>query len=46
MAHLRDVIEQHTSYPYRLIQSNVDRLGCGVPCLPTSVDTPPAGGTF
>lgn len=46
MAHLRDVIEQHTSYPYRLIQSNVDRLGCGVPSLPTSVDTPPAGGTF
>jgi lipopolysaccharide biosynthesis protein len=27
MAHLRDVIEQGTSYPYRLIQSNVDRLG-------------------
>jgi lipopolysaccharide biosynthesis protein len=32
MAHLRDVIEQHTPYPYRLIQSNVNRLGCGVPC--------------
>jgi lipopolysaccharide biosynthesis protein len=31
MAHLRDVIEQHTLYPYRLIQSNVDRLGSGVP---------------
>jgi len=46
MAHLRDIIEQHTPYPYRLIQSNVDRLGCGVPSLPTSVDTPPAGGTF
>jgi lipopolysaccharide biosynthesis protein len=46
MAHLRDVIEQHTSYPYRLIQSNVDRLGRGVPSLPTSVNTPPAGGTF
>jgi lipopolysaccharide biosynthesis protein len=28
MAHLRDVIEQHTRYPYGLIQSNVDRLGC------------------
>ena len=28
MAHLRDVIEQHTTYPYRLIQSNVDRVGC------------------
>ena len=26
-AHLRDVIERGTSYPYRLIQSNVDRLG-------------------
>jgi lipopolysaccharide biosynthesis protein len=24
---LRDVLEQHTPYPYRLIQSNVDRLG-------------------
>jgi lipopolysaccharide biosynthesis protein len=46
MAHLRDVIEQHTRYPYRLIQSNVDRLGCGAPSLPTSVNTPPAGGTF
>lgn len=29
MADLRDFIEQHTSYPYGLIQSNVDRLGCG-----------------
>ncbi|HET9890751.1 MAG TPA: rhamnan synthesis F family protein [Mycobacterium sp.] len=29
MAHLRDVIERHTSYPFRLIQSNVDRLGGG-----------------
>ncbi len=29
MAHLRDVVEQHTSYPFRLIQSNVDRLGRG-----------------
>ena len=46
MAHLRDVIEQHTPYPYRLIQSNVDRLGCAAPSLPTSVDAPPAGGTF
>ena len=27
MTHLRDVIEQHTPYPYRLIQSNVERLG-------------------
>jgi lipopolysaccharide biosynthesis protein len=32
-AHLRDVIEQRTPYPYRLIQSNLDRLGCGVPSL-------------
>jgi lipopolysaccharide biosynthesis protein len=31
MAHLRDVIERHTPYPYRLVQSNVDRLGPGVP---------------
>ena len=29
LAQLRDVIEQHTDYPYRLIQTNVDRLGCG-----------------
>ena len=27
MVHLQDFIEQHTSYPYELIQSNVDRLG-------------------
>lgn len=26
MTHLRDVIEQHTPYPYQLIQSNVERL--------------------
>lgn len=29
MANLRDFIEEHTTYPYELIQSNVDRLGCG-----------------
>lgn len=29
MANLRGFIEQHTSYPYELIQSNIDRLGCG-----------------
>jgi lipopolysaccharide biosynthesis protein len=29
MADLPEFIEQHTSYPYELIQSNVDRLGCG-----------------
>lgn len=27
MTHLRGVIEEHTAYPYRLIQSNVERLG-------------------
>ena len=31
MVHLRDFIEQHTLYPYGLIQSNADRLGCGAP---------------
>ncbi len=31
MANLRDFLEQHTNYPYELIQSNVDRLGCGEP---------------
>lgn len=31
MASLQDFIEQHTQYPYELIQSNVDRLGCGAP---------------
>ncbi|WP_156738427.1 rhamnan synthesis F family protein [Mycobacterium sp. E2699] len=31
MSHLRDFIERHTEYPYELIQSNVDRLGCGAP---------------
>ncbi len=32
-AHLRDFIEQHTLYPYELIESNVDRLDGGVPLL-------------
>jgi lipopolysaccharide biosynthesis protein len=27
---LREFIEQHTDYPYELIQANVDRLGLGV----------------
>jgi lipopolysaccharide biosynthesis protein len=31
MANLRDFLEHHTCYPYELIQSNVDRLGCGEP---------------
>lgn len=29
MARLGDFIEQHTSYPYELIEANVNRLGCG-----------------
>ncbi|WP_158243957.1 rhamnan synthesis F family protein [Mycobacterium sp. 4858] len=29
MAHLGDFIQQHTAYPYELIESNLDRLGCG-----------------
>jgi len=32
-AHLRDFIEQHTLYPYELIESNMDRLDGGVPFL-------------
>jgi lipopolysaccharide biosynthesis protein len=32
MAQLRTFIQQHTSYPYELIRSNVERLGCGLPC--------------
>jgi lipopolysaccharide biosynthesis protein len=31
MANLQEFITEHTSYPYELIQSNVDRLGCGTP---------------
>jgi lipopolysaccharide biosynthesis protein len=29
ITNLREFIEQHTTYPYELIQSNVDRLGLG-----------------
>lgn len=29
IAQLRDFLDQHTTYPYELIQSNVDRLGLG-----------------
>ena len=29
LTNLREFIEQHTAYPYELIQSNVDRLGLG-----------------
>jgi hypothetical protein len=41
MAHLQDFIEQHTRYPYGLIQSNVDRLGCGAPSWVKPRATPP-----
>jgi lipopolysaccharide biosynthesis protein len=33
MAHLREVIDQYTSYPFQFIQSNVDRLGRRAPSL-------------
>lgn len=29
MVRLRDFLAQHTTYPYELIQANLDRLGCG-----------------
>jgi lipopolysaccharide biosynthesis protein len=38
MAQLRSFIEQHTDYPYGLIESNLVRLGCG----PSSWVRPPA----
>ncbi|OBI26220.1 hypothetical protein A5709_07495 [Mycobacterium sp. E1386] len=38
MTSLQDFIERHTGYPYELIQSNVERLGCG----PASWVRPPA----
>lgn len=31
MADLPEFIKQHTTYPYELIQANVERLGCGEP---------------
>jgi lipopolysaccharide biosynthesis protein len=31
MANLHEFLEEHTSYPYELIQANLDRLGCGEP---------------
>lgn len=31
LTNLPDFLEQHTTYPYELIQANVDRLGCGEP---------------
>ena len=41
MAHLGEFIEQHTDYPYSLIESNVDRLGLG-----SRAWTQPAGRRF
>jgi lipopolysaccharide biosynthesis protein len=32
LTNLPDFLEQYTTYPYELIQANVDRLGCGEPC--------------
>lgn len=45
MAQLRDVIEQHTPYPFELIQSNVDRLGRGAPSLVSGYARPLARWT-
>lgn len=33
MARLREVVEQHTLFPFQLIQSNVDRVGRSAPSL-------------
>jgi len=43
MARLREVIEQHTAYPFGLIQSNVDRLGRKAPPLVSGYARPTAG---
>jgi lipopolysaccharide biosynthesis protein len=40
MLHLRDFIERHTAYPFELIQSNVERLGCGQPSWTSPSATP------
>ncbi|HTX97925.1 MAG TPA: rhamnan synthesis F family protein [Mycobacterium sp.] len=45
MAQLRDVIEQHTAYPFQLIQSNVDRLGRRTPSLVSGYARPTARWT-
>ena len=45
MAQLREVIEQHTPYPFRLIQSNVDRLGRRAPPLVSGYARPTARWT-
>lgn len=42
MARMRDVIEQHTAYPFQLIQSNVDRLGRKAPSLFSGYASPTA----
>jgi lipopolysaccharide biosynthesis protein len=42
MAQLRDFLEQHTHYPYGLIESNVDRLGCGAPSWVRPPPAPPS----
>ncbi|WP_374023657.1 rhamnan synthesis F family protein [Mycobacterium sp. HNNTM2301] len=46
MADLRDVIEQHTDYPFQLIQSNVDRLGRRAPSLVSGYARPVAAWTY
>jgi lipopolysaccharide biosynthesis protein len=45
MARLREVVEQHTPYPFQLIQSNVDRLGRSAPSLVSGYARPTAGWT-
>lgn len=45
MARLRNVIEQRTSYPFELIQSNVDRLGRRSPPLFSGYARPTARWT-
>ncbi|WP_156746275.1 rhamnan synthesis F family protein [Mycobacterium sp. 1423905.2] len=41
MEHLRDFIEQHTEYPYELIEQNVMRLGCGASTWVRPMTAPP-----
>lgn len=45
MADLRAVIEQHTSYPFEFVQSNVDRLGRRAPPLVSGYARPTARWT-
>ncbi|MGK2869351.1 MAG: rhamnan synthesis F family protein [Mycobacterium sp.] len=45
LKHLRDFIEEKTTYPYALIQFNLSRLGCGASSeSPSVVDAPPLPG--